>query len=146
VADTAAQDHPDEPHGMARQPCSEPLRHLYHSEPIQKGTTTMHDYNLAGLATIAALALFFPGCGLFGLRRQRIEARKAHRNEQLKQLMIEEEKRMERVSDHACRLDLNTCQTSVTDQGHVYGSCEICGQPIYIGLASLYEWEKGSPR
>lgn len=103
----------------------------------------MHDINLAGLATIAALALFFPGCGLFGLRRQRIEARKKHRASQLKQLIIEEEKRMARIADHACRVDIITCQTSVTDDGHVYGTCEICGHAIYIGLASVYTWEQG---
>ena len=94
----------------------------------------LNDLNLAGLATASALALFFPTIGLFGRRRRRIHERQAHRDEQLKQLMIEEEKRMARLQDHVCKIDLDLSPTSVKD-GHVYAECVICHHPLYIGLA-----------
>jgi hypothetical protein len=101
----------------------------------------MFDYNLAGLATASSLALFFPGVGLLEIRRNRIERRKAHHAEQLKQLMIEEEKRAARMQDHVCKIDLDLSRTSV-ENGHVYAECVICSQPLYIGLALREEVEK----
>ena len=118
--------------------------------------------NLAGLATAAALALFFPGVGLLEQRRRRIERRKAHQAEQLKQLMIEEEKRMARRQDHICAIDLGrqeaeAWRTTGTARHHehqgnqyssqypiIYAECVLCGQPLYIGLAlreEVSKWE-----
>jgi hypothetical protein len=47
------------------------------------------DLNLAGLATVAMLVLFFPAVGLMAHRRRRIEARKLHEDAQLRKLIRE---------------------------------------------------------
>jgi hypothetical protein len=60
----------------------------------------MTDLNLYGFATIAVLGLFFPGIGLFELRRKRVNADRA-----LRKLMIEEADRAIKETDETtCRI------------------------------------------
>jgi hypothetical protein len=99
------------------------------------------DLNYAGLATLSFLGLFFPGIGLFGRRRQRIEARKAHIDTQVSQLVIEETKRLERNADHICEIDVATSRIEATPDGHVFAKCEVCDAKIYIGHATLHDRE-----
>lgn len=47
----------------------------------------MQNLNLAGLATLSMLILFFPTVGLFAVRRRRIEARKMRDEAQLRRLI-----------------------------------------------------------
>jgi hypothetical protein len=99
------------------------------------------DINLAGLATLSFLGLFFPGVGMFEHRRKQQRRRKAHADAQLAQLVIEETKRMQRMADHICVIDTETGQIEVTPEGNVYIRCAFaeCQQPIYMGRASLHE-------
>lgn len=54
------------------------------------------DLNLAGLATIAALALFFPGIGLIEHRRRAVASRQSAQvqKRQLERLVLEEASRI----------------------------------------------------
>jgi hypothetical protein len=49
----------------------------------------MQNLNLAGLATLAMLILFFPTVGLFAVRRRRTEARKLYDEAHLRKLIRE---------------------------------------------------------
>lgn len=64
----------------------------------------MQNLNLAGIATLAMLILFFPAVGLFARRRRRIEERKLHDDTQLRKLILEVVERDEqRQREEVCQ-------------------------------------------
>jgi hypothetical protein len=91
---TSETKNPDGLYEVAGERRYQPLRHMPPGITIQKGTRTMHvsDLNLAGLATLSFLVLFFPGVGLIEHRRRRAadRARGRAQKRELNKLVLEE--------------------------------------------------------